>query len=94
MKVTQLSLKMFLDSVKALDTAAVEVREKAQYWLGLQEDRQVGYTPDAYVVNVARSNLEDALEHYREQLAHTYDFMGDKGFVNFVPTGVYVDDSE
>ena len=87
MKVTQLALKIFLDEVKSLEAPTERVTKASERWLKLQKEREAWGSSDPYWIALARNELEGALIEYRERLAVIYDVMGDKGLVNFIPTG-------
>lgn len=88
MKITIFSLSVFLDEVKALERKRPALEEAAQAWLAMQKQRQDYGSVDGLKLQGVRMKLEDELMEYRQALANVYDFMGDKGLVNFVPTGV------
>ena len=87
MKISQFNLNILLDEVDALCQMQKPLKEAAQEWLKHQKSREVYGSSDQYWTALARTKLERELIEFREKLAMVYDFMGDRGLVEFQPTG-------
>ena len=85
---TSFNLKIFLEELDRLEEAVKEVEEAAKPWLWHQNDRQTWGNTDQYAASAARLALEEKLMVLRERMAIAYDFQGDRGLVNFEPTGL------
>jgi hypothetical protein len=85
-KITQFNLKIFVEELERLHDEIPDVNASAQSWLKLQEQRDKYGWQDQYGIAASRMALEDRLTQIRQRLALVYDFMSDRGLVNFEPT--------
>lgn len=86
MKISQFNLKILLEEVDTLCDMRAELKEAGKSWLRFQEERDKWGSVDQYWTAISRSKLERKLVEFREKLAMVYDFMGDRGLVEFTPT--------
>jgi hypothetical protein len=83
MKIRQATLKIFLDKVEKLETNIIpELKEKSEEWLRIQYEREDGLNPEQYWAQIARGQLETALDNFRESISELYDFQNERGLVD------------
>lgn len=90
MKITQFNLKIFRDMVVRFEQDVPDLLDACDKWLEVQK---VAGTYQAFTTDAAqrrRYDLEQKLTEIRQDMAAIYDFMGDRGFVNFTPTDLTV----
>jgi hypothetical protein len=85
MKLTSFSVSILLDEITAMEKAGEIIKEPAKVWLHHQEQRKKYGWVDADYTALVRSQLEKAIEEYRQALARVYDTMGDRGLAQFDP---------
>lgn len=85
MKVSQFNINIFKSELHVLNKQAIATEKAIDEWLAIQKDRERYGSTDQEWARMARDKLERELIKYRAQLATVYDFMGDRGLVDFVP---------
>lgn len=80
MKVSRYSLEIFVSEIEALDKLDEEVKTACKDWIYAKDNNK-----DQYEVNLARNKVERVLIEFRQKISTIYDFMGDRGLVNFIP---------
>ena len=88
MKVNRFNLRILEDELKILERVFPDLRRAIKDWSELQNDRETWGSVDQEWVAEKRNELEKQLTKFREQLATIYDFMGDRGLAEFVPTRI------
>jgi hypothetical protein len=86
MKITRFNLKIFVEELERLHDEIPDVQSASESWLKYQEQREKYGWQDQYGTQASRMALEDRLTQIRQRLALVYDFMSDRGLVNFEPT--------
>jgi hypothetical protein len=85
-KITRFNLQIFVEELERLHDEIPDVQSAAESWLKHQEEREKYGWQDQYATAASRMALEDRLTEIRQRLALVYDFMSDRGLVNFEPT--------
>lgn len=85
MKLSRFNLSILLSENKALADLEEELREAGEAWMESVNRREEGSSD--WLTKGRRERLERLLTEYRFKLAAVYDFMGDRGMVDFAPTG-------
>lgn len=88
MKLVSFNLKIFLEELERVQEQIEKTKKASENWLWYQKDRQEWGNTNQYAASSARLKLETELMVLRERLAVAYDFQGDRGLVNFEPTGL------
>src|SRR5215831_15941041 len=88
MKVSRFNLRILLDELTALENLVPDLRESIDKWSTLQDDRERYGSIDQEWVAIQRSGMEKHLTQFREKMGTIYDFMGDRGLAEFIPTRI------
>jgi hypothetical protein len=88
MKASVMNIGILLDEITSLERQFPEIRKSCRAWLALQDQRKEYGSINPYQLQAERADMEERLMDFRQKLATIYDYMGDRGLVNFVPTGV------
>jgi len=81
MKISRFNLKILEGELDALEEMLTPLRKAAKSW------SEPMWT-DADYVATQRFKLEKNLTEFREKMAIIYDFMGDRGLADFIPTSI------
>lgn len=80
MKISRFNLGIFADEVEQLDKMLDPLKNAAKDWMRAKDT-----TLDQWTINMYRNKLESEMMEFRQKIATIYDFMGDRGLVNFIP---------
>jgi hypothetical protein len=86
MKATSFNVNIFVEEVERLEREIPELVKSCKHWVKHQDERRKWGSTDQYSAQYARSAMERRLMKFRHDMATVYDFMGDRGLVNFEPT--------
>lgn len=85
MKLVVFNTKILMDELDRLTENITKTKKEGERWLYYQRDRADWGNTDQAGTAHARMAFEQELMDLRERMATVYDFMGDRGFVNFEP---------
>lgn len=87
MKISRFNLKILESELLTLEHSFPDLRKAIADWSSSQDRRDNGSVDQEWVA-IQRSRLERELTAFRERLAVIYDFMGDRGLTEFIPTRI------